>query len=235
MAGIADQAEVDHDPTCAQADCHRPVYAKGWCELHYRRWRRTGSPIRGATPRGCSVADCDRQAKSRGMCHAHYQRWRRHGDAQASRPLRAAGPCSVEGCDRPRYARELCNTHYRRLLQTGGARPEEPIRIVTGRGWSDNGYWVTTVPTDERWLSEGRSQMHEHRLVMARALGRPLTRDEVVHHVNGIRTDNRLVNLELWETSHPKGQRVGDKVAWALGIVGRYAPDLLRPTNDALE
>ena len=63
---------------------------------------------------------------------------------------------------------------------------------------------------------------------MSEHLGRPLLPTENVHHVNGVRSDNRLENLELWSRSQPAGQRVVDLVAWAREILATYESEIDR-------
>ena len=96
-----------------------------------------------------------------------------------------------------------------------------------GRWINDRGYVCVRLPRDDfnSSMVNKNGALLEHRLVMAKHLGRCLQPYECVHHKNGIKTDNRIENLELTmqgahSFTHSKGYRDG----YAKGLVdGRSA------------
>lgn len=110
--------------------------------------------------------------------------------------------------------------HYRRNYLYGN--PE----VIMNTGVKEDRAGYVQIRTESGNGSKGK-YTYEHRLVMQEMIGRPLIKGETVHHKNGIKNDNRPENLELWSEAQPYGQRVEDKVAYAIEILERYAPERL--------
>lgn len=136
--------------------------------------------------------------------------------------------CAVNGCKRSSRHRGWCPGHYTRWLKFGDIQEDIPLkdRRKNGEGQiTSDGYRIVKSHGHPNARSNGG--IFEHVLVMSQLLGRPLLDKENVHHINGVRDDNRPENLELWSVSQPSGQRVEDKVVWAITLLEQYLPELL--------
>lgn len=158
---------------------------------------------------------CDRVHSARGYCSTHYRRWVKHGDPLLGAQERRV--CVVEGCDDYRSAHGYCSMHRQRVERHGDplyVRPKPPPIITS------TGYRMLYMPDHPNAYRNGR--VLEHHVVMSEILGRPLRKGESVHHLNGVRDDNRPENLELWASLHPAGQRVEDLREFAREVRNLY-------------
>lgn len=133
--------------------------------------------------------------------------------------------CIVEDCNNKFLAKYMCQKHYKSFIAWLD-------KDRTPKDWQkfnpsvEKGYRKVYKPSHPNATKYG--MIMEHRLVMEEMIGRFLEKHENVHHKNGDRLDNRPENLELWSSRQPKGQRIEDKVDYAVEILKQYAPELLK-------
>ncbi len=120
---------------CKLDGCNRSYRARGWCSLHYRRWKTNGSPgsvellYQYQYGGVCSIEGCNKEYEARGYCSMHRRRKLLHGDplfvlVQKQHPE----VCLVENCGGEYASKGYCDKHYRRVRKHGS--PNDPIVLT---------------------------------------------------------------------------------------------------------
>lgn len=93
--------------------------------------------------------------------------------------------CTIDGCEREHAARGMCKLHYYRVKRWGHTGPAGLIKAPAGSGHkSSRGY-----------VRVGKGLRPMHVVIAEKAIGKRLPPGAHVHHVNGVKDDNRPENL----------------------------------------
>lgn len=125
---------------CSIEDCDKLHLSRGYCGMHYRRFRLHGDPLGGnpfmksSPSRLCSVDGCERVHAKHGLCSAHEARRRKHGSPTGGRGSASLGiaprvtPCATDGCAQDAKANGLCWAHHKKAHYL--ANPETYARYA---------------------------------------------------------------------------------------------------------
>ena len=183
------------------------------------KFRGQEHEIRGAYETGMTVAQlCERFGNASAYAFKHAIRRAggiirenvapliKPGELDRIRQMHAAGMGQIGislalGRSQSFISRVMRNNGIKTHLSKGPSHS-----MWKGGRYKTSGYFIVWVSDDDAMagMRNNAGYVMEHRLVMARKLGRPLRRSETVHHINGDRIDNRPENLELRQGKHGK-------------------------------
>jgi len=111
--------------TCLVGNCERTDLVAGYCNKHYKRFKKYGDPLGESESRKhleiCKISECGNKSYVKGYCEKHYSRLMRYGDPLSGGKFKIEYPdiCSIGECGNKHYGLGLCEKHYKRLKKHG--------------------------------------------------------------------------------------------------------------------
>ncbi|PIR16319.1 MAG: hypothetical protein COV46_08715 [Deltaproteobacteria bacterium CG11_big_fil_rev_8_21_14_0_20_49_13] len=78
---------------CSVANCKRPHRAKGYCALHFKKWRAGGMEGHKRRYKICKEENCRKPLFKKGMCEQHFGAWA--ASKKGVTPETAAAPAAA--------------------------------------------------------------------------------------------------------------------------------------------
>lgn len=122
--------------------------------------------------------------------------------------------CSLSGCTNICKSKNICETHRCRKYYNGDYELHPTEKMLKAGKPCLTKYGYIRIKIDKK-------RIFQHRYIMEQFLERPLKKGEVVHHINGIKTDNRIENLTVFggnSTHISKCHKKRFKVDWNVFI-----------------
>jgi hypothetical protein len=79
---------------CKAKKCKRAVRAKGYCDRHYKAWRRGELPK--PRYRICKAENCRKPMVARGLCQTHFDAWKASRSKAAPAAASAPAPAPAQ-------------------------------------------------------------------------------------------------------------------------------------------
>lgn len=194
---------------CSIKGCEKKLHAKDYCQMHYTRWWKWGSPLvsKYGNHTRCEIKGCNNKYYAKGYCHMHYARFiyypahkknfkiSRKKYYLKTRVLKKH-KCDITNCEKL-TTKKYCSEHRRRnkLLK----KYNLPLNNID----DDFNKIAKTGRNNPRW-NGGRSEYPNHYLMKKNRLIILLHNPKCemcdkpaieVHHRNGDKSDHRLSNL----------------------------------------
>lgn len=129
---------------------------------------------------------------------------------------------SINGAHFKEGVGKFCSYSCRQTNRMKQLTGDKHYQWKGGRNTNPGGYIIVFSPNHPFKMATGSGYVLEHRLVMEKHIGRYLRKDEIVHHINHIKTDNRIENLIILNSSQHSTHHSLENPPTRDSITGRF-------------